>query len=152
MHKPLSDAWDPRLPPTYKPLKISSNYVSDPVFETNLAVSTLLKLCVNLQTMPGTIFIIGWWVCSERLRQAIASEQLNTSQPMFKPIYEVFVYSLSACFTDWMIILYMTCVNNFSGIYMLSRNIRITFRVFYCKALSDHLLTFLLQRIISVDN
>ena len=46
-------------PNTYKALQITSKYVSDPVFETNLAVSTLLKLCVNLQTMPGTIFIIG---------------------------------------------------------------------------------------------
>jgi len=58
---------------------------------------------------------------------------------MFKPIYEVFVYSLSACFTNWMIILYMTRVKNFPGIYTIEKH-------------SDHLSSFLLQRIISVDN
>ena len=133
---------------------MTSNYVSHPVLETNQlsqhSSSYVLtsRLCLA-QFLSQADQCIS---CFERLRRAVASEQHNTSKPMFKPVYKVFVYSLSAWSTNWMIILHMTCVNNFSGIYMLSRNIRITFRVFYCKALSDHLLTFLQQTIISADN
>ena len=127
---------------TYKPLKMTSNYVSDPVLETNqlsqhcssYVLTSRLCLAQSLSQIDQCIS------CSERFRQAIASEQLNTSQPMFKQIYQVFVSSLSAvCFTNWMTILYITCVKNFSGV-----------PVYTIEKHSDHLLSFLLQSIIRI--
>lgn len=105
-----------------------------------------LKIGIILKTIPGTILISKVDQCcySESHLQARASEHYSTIQNIVyisKSIYEVLILWdndrndsdvwFAAKFAD----------------YILLTNIRITFRVFYYKELSGHLLTLSLQRI-----